>query len=66
MKNYTKIIEETVAEQFKVSANDAEEALKIAEERYKKCDFVLEPGEVIYKQISVVEPKNEVNEWIEY
>lgn len=59
-------IEETVSEYFEVEAEDAEKAIKIAEEKYKKCEFVLEPGNLVYKQIAIVEPADEVSEWLPF
>lgn len=59
-------IEETVSEYFEVEAEDAEKAIKTAEEKYKKCEFVLEPGNLVYKQISIVEPADEVSEWLPF
>lgn len=37
-------IEETVSEEFNVSASTIEEAEAIAREKYRKGEFVLEPG----------------------
>lgn len=56
MKKYTIIIEETVAEEFELEAKDSNEALKIAEEKYAKGEFVLCPGEIQHKQLYVLEP----------
>ena len=59
-------IEETVVGEFEVEADNFAEALEIAEEKYKKGEFVLEPGEVQFKQMAIVEPSNEVTEWKEF
>lgn len=56
MQIYKIAIEETVVEEFEVMANSAEEALEIAEEKYQDGEFVLSPGEVQNKQMSVIQP----------
>lgn len=66
MKKYTIAIEETVVEEFEVEANDAEDALCIAEEKYHKGEFVVTPGEVQSKQLAIVSPSGECSEWIEF
>lgn len=63
---YTITIEETVAKDFGVEANDAEEAYKIAEQKYNSSEFVLYPGECQFKQIAITKPGNECNEWREF
>ncbi|MBD5434484.1 MAG: hypothetical protein HDR35_09375 [Treponema sp.] len=59
-------IEETVSENFTVEAESAEEAMNIAEEKYNKCEFVLEPGNLTFKQIAVISPESEATEWTEF
>lgn len=66
MQIYKIAIEETVVEEFEVLANSAEEALEIAEEKYQDGEIVLEPGEVQYKQMSVIQPAVEATNWIEF
>lgn len=66
MKIFTIAIEETVVEEFKVIANDADEALEIAENKYRTGEFVLCPGEVQLRQMAVLKPSNEVTEWVEF
>ena len=63
---YTITIEETVAKDFEVEADSAEEAYKIAEQKYKSGEFVLDPGECQFKQIAITAPSNEVTEWKEF
>lgn len=63
---YTITIEETVAKDFEVEANDAEEAYKIAEQKYNSGEFVLDPGECQFKQIAITKPDNECTEWREF
>lgn len=65
-KRYTITIEETVAQDFEVEAETVEKALEIAKEKYNNAEFVLEPGELIHKQIAIKNPlKNEI-EWEEF
>lgn len=65
MKKFTIAIEETVVEEFEVEADTAKEALYIAQNKYKKGEFVLSPGEVQFKQLSIVRPESKLSEWIE-
>lgn len=62
MKKHIVTIEEHVAKDFAVYAESAEEALKIAEKKYKDCEFVLEPGEVQDRQMSIDGSDN----WIKF
>lgn len=63
---YIITIEETVAKDFEVEANDAEEAYEIAEQKYNSGEFVLDPGECQFKQIAITKPGNECTEWREF
>lgn len=63
---YTITIEETVAKDFEVEANDAEEAYETAEQKYKDDEFVLYPGECQFGQIAITKPSNEATEWREF
>ncbi len=63
---YTITIEETVAKDFEVEADDAEEAYEIAEQKYNSGEFILYPGECQFKQIAITKPSNEATEWREF
>lgn len=65
-KKYVIIIEETVSKEFVVEAKDAEEAMEIAEEKYENGEFVLDPGDLVAKQMAITEPDDEVTEWCEF
>lgn len=63
---YIITIEEMVSEDFEVEAKNAEEAMNIAEEKYKKCEFVLEPGNLTFKQMAIISPESDATEWTEF
>ena len=63
---YTITIEETVAKDFEVEANNADEAYETAEQKYKSGEFVLDPGECQFQQIAITTPSNEATEWREF
>lgn len=63
---YTITIEETVAKDFEVEANSAEEAYETAEQKYKDGEFVLDPGECQFRQIAITAPNDEATEWREF
>lgn len=66
MKKFVITIEELISQNFSVEANDAEEAMKIAEEKYKNNEFVLEPGNPVAKQMAIIGPEDEATEWCEF
>jgi hypothetical protein len=55
MKEYQVTIEEVVADSFIVYANSRGEAKDEVLRKYKGGELVLEPGNLVYKQISVTE-----------
>ena len=60
-------IEEHVSETFEVEATDIEEAMEIAEEKYYKGEFVLEPGEVTSRLMMAEDEFGaECTEWEEF
>lgn len=66
MKKYTIAIEEIVVKEFELYAGDSEEAMRIAEKKYRNGEFILDPGEVQFKQMCVSKPVSEVTEWSEF
>lgn len=64
MKTYKIGIEEIVSGEFEVEAEDSEQALEIAKEKYRSGEFVLEPGELQSKNMAVLEPES--TEWKEF
>ena len=63
---FTIVIEETVVQKFEIDADNAEQAMKIAEVKYNNGEIILVPGECQFKQMSITLPKNEATEWIEF
>lgn len=63
---YTITIEETVARDFEVEANNANEVYETAEQKYKDGEFVLDPGECQFRQIVIMAPNDEATEWREF
>lgn len=59
-------IEEMVSEEFEVEAETPDRALEIAEEKYNSGEFVLEPGNLVSKQMCITFPGDECTEWIEF
>jgi hypothetical protein len=60
------VIEETVAQEFEVEAENQKEALQQAEQNYSSGKLVLEPGEVQSKKMAVVDEKIDELEWVEF
>lgn len=65
MPKYTITIEEMVSENFEVEATTADEAMEIAERKYRDGEFVLEPGNLVCTQMAITDPDEEATEWIE-
>ena len=65
MKDYKVCIEETVTSEFYITANSEKDALIIAEEKYKKGEFILAPGEVQCRKIAVLSSQTSNPEWLE-
>ena len=63
---YKIAIEETVVDEFEVEASSDAEAIRIAGEKYHKGEFVLEPGEVQFKQMAIISPEREQPDWVEF
>ena len=63
---FTITIEEMISESFEVEAESADIAMKIAEEKYSNGEFILEPGNVVAKQMAITCPINELTEWAEF
>ena len=66
MTEYNVAIEESVVKEFKITAKSIEEALELAKKNYSENEFVLDPGELQFKQMAVIDPIEEEPEWIEF
>lgn len=62
---YTITIEETCTKDFDIEADSAEKAYKIVEHKYKSGEFVLDPGECQFRQMTITNPSEESTEWRE-
>lgn len=47
MAKYRVTIEEIISQDFEVEAENLDEAIDKTIEKYKSCEFVLEPGHVV-------------------
>lgn len=65
MPKYTITIEEMVSQDFEVEAATADEAMEIAEQKYRDGEFVLEPGNLVCTQMAITNPSEEATEWME-
>lgn len=60
-------IEEHISQEFEVEAVDIGAAMEIAQEKYRKGEFVLEPGEVTAKLMMAEDEFGaECTEWEEF
>ena len=68
MNTYMINIEETVVDSFTVEANNIDEAIETAVNNYNNGIFVLEPGNLVAKQLTVVNffEKEICSEWLEF
>ena len=56
-----------VSEEFIVTAESIEHAMRIAVEKYQKEEFVLSPGNLVSKQIMVYDKENDTyTDWSEF
>lgn len=66
MKTFKVTIEEHISQTFEVEANNIEDAMEIAEEKYYNCEFVLDPGEVSARLMMADDGEGECTEWTEF
>jgi len=59
-------IEETVSEEFEVEAKNKKDAVEVAIKKYKNCEIVLEPGNVMLRRVAVCEDNNNEPVWVEF
>lgn len=66
MKKFKITIEETVSQEFEIEATSLEEAMELAEEQYNNGELVLEPGDVVCKQMQGEDEDGYCTEWCEF
>ena len=67
MKKFKIVIEEHVSGEFEIEAENTGKAFEIAEKNYYEGKFVLEPGNVTSRLMSVeTADGKECSEWIEF
>lgn len=65
MSRFKIIIEETIAQEFEIEAENEQEALLLAKKKYHEGEFVLNQAEVQHKQMAVATDKG-FSEWFEF
>lgn len=67
MKTFKIHIEETICDTFIVEAEDMEEAMEIAEEKYADGEFVIMPQTPTCKQMMAeCNEDGEITDWVEF
>lgn len=66
MKKYIIAIEETVSDEFEVYAENDNQAMEIATEKYNSSEFILAPGKLCAKRMATLFPDDAVTEWVEF
>jgi hypothetical protein len=66
MKKFKITIEETVSQEFEIEATSLEEAMELAEEQYNNGELVLEPGNLVCKQMQGEDENGYCTEWCEF
>lgn len=65
MSKFKILIEETIAQEFEIDAENEQEALLLAKKKYHEGEFVLNQAEVHHKQVAVATDKG-FSEWFEF
>lgn len=65
MSKFKILIEETIVQEFEIDAKNEREALLLAKKKYNEGEFVLDQGEVQYKQMAVATDKD-YYDWFEF
>ena len=66
MKKIKVTIEEHISQTFEVEADNIEEAMEIAEDKYNDGEFVLEPGAVNARFMMADDGDGECTDWTEF
>lgn len=62
-KTFTVVIKEIVTDEFEIEAENESDAIETGIQKYKECEWVLEPGELEEERIAVIDKKGEFGEW---
>ena len=62
-KTYTVVIKETVTEEFEIEAESERDAIEQGIQKYKACEWVLEPGDLEEAIIAVIDEKGNYGDW---
>ena len=66
-KKYLITVEETVSKEFEVLAESEDDAAEMVKDKYNKGIFVLEPGNLLAKQMQIQNAgNNEYTDWFEF
>lgn len=63
MKRFIVTVEETISEDFEVYAENENEAFEITKINYRNGTFVLQPGNVTFRQMTLMDEKEENATW---
>lgn len=63
---YTITIEKAVTKDFKIEASSTDDVYKMAGQKYKSGEFILDPGDCQFKQIVIMKPVCGYDEWREF
>ena len=66
MKKIKVTIEERISQTFEVEANNIEDAMEIAEEKYYNCEFVLNLEEVSARLMMADDGEGDCTEWTDF
>lgn len=66
MQKFKITIEEIVSQEFEIEAGSLEEAMELAEEQYNDGKLVLEPGNLVSKQMMGEDEDGYCTEWCEF
>jgi len=63
LKRFIVTVEETISEDFEVYAENENEAFEITKNNYRNGTFVLQPGNVTFRQMTLMDEKEENATW---
>lgn len=66
MGKYIITIEEIIDEDFEIVADNAKQAMRIAEDKYKLGEFVLKNNNVSFRQMAIRKHDSDITDWFEF